>query len=231
MQFLEAAKTFVSVPSQFSPKDAGSDQVRKAQQGDPDALAALREQCHSNLVNILLARGASRNETDDILADIWFDCVPKGADKPSLLAKFGGKFSLLSWLARVACNRWIDLKRRGAKQADMAEADIDALPGCPTQLEEDVLLRMLRESVRAAFARCPAEALIMLRLVYVHGLTQREVGKLFGWGESKTSRALSQAMEQIKTRTLIDLKRRDPRLDLSWEDFLGLCAAEGDDFL
>jgi RNA polymerase sigma factor (sigma-70 family) len=219
------------VSFQNSPVDAGYDQIRKAQQGDSEALAALWEQCHPSLLNILLARGASRIETEDILADIWSDCVAGAGDKSSLLTKFGGNFSLLSWLARVACNRWIDLKRRGVKQTAMEEADIDAMPGCQTVLEDDRLLELLRESLRSAFARCPDEPLIMLRLVYVHGLTQREVGRMFGWGESKMSRALSEAMEQIKTRTLEDLRRRDQRLELAWEDFLGLCAGEGADFL
>jgi len=219
------------VPFQDLPSDAEYERVRRAQQGDPEALAALREICHPHLVNILLARGANQTETEDILADIWSDCVPGAGDRPSLLAKFGGKFSLLSWLARVACNRWIDLKRRGAKQADSEDADMDALQGCPTVLEDDQLLEMLRESLRAAFARCSVEALIMLRLVYLHGLTQREVGSLFGWHESKTSRVLSQAMEQIKMSTLQNLKRRDPRLELAWEDFLGLCAEEDMEYL
>jgi RNA polymerase sigma factor (sigma-70 family) len=216
---------------QNSPIDVSYDEVRKAQRGDPEALAVLREQCNPNLVNILLARGASRIETEDILADIWSDCVPGASNKPSLLTKFGGRFSLLSWLAKVACNRWIDLKRRGANQADREGADLDAIPSCHAMLQDDNLLEMLRESLRAAFARCSGEALIMLRLVYVHDLTQREVGKLFDWGESKTSRTLSEAMEQIKMRTLSELKRRDPRFELAWEDFLGLCAADETDFL
>ena len=98
-------------------------------------------------------------------------------------------------------------------------------------LEDDTLMELLRESLRAAFAGCAAGDLIRLRLVYLHGLTQREVGNLFGQSESKTSRALSLAMERIKIRTLQELKRRDSRLELAWEDFLGLCAADTPDFL
>ena len=205
--------------------------VRQAQQGDAAALAALREHCQLPLENILLARGANRGEVQDILADLWSDCVPGHLGKPTLLAKYGGKFSLLSWLARVAGNRWIDAKRRGARFADATATDFDDLPGCPTTLAEDGLLQLLRDSLRAAFNRCPSEALVLLRLVYVHGLTQREVGRLVGWSEAKTSRTLAQAMEHIKQQTLAELKRQDARLELSWADFVGLCASMESDFL
>src|SRR5215471_15252044 len=51
-------------------------QVRKCQDGEPMALAELRARCHQPLLNILLARGASRTEAEDLLADLWADCVP-----------------------------------------------------------------------------------------------------------------------------------------------------------
>lgn len=207
------------------------EQVRKAQHGDLDALTALRHQHNPALVNILLARGASHIEAEDIVADLWHDCVPGVSDKPPLLTKFGGKFSLLSWLARVAGNRWIDLKRRGAKHASAEEPDFDDMPGRPVVLEDDLLAGLLRESLKAAFARCSGSGIIMLRLVYLHGLTQREVGNMVGWSQTKTSRVLSDAMDQIKINTLKEIKRRDVRLELAWEDFLGLCGGEGADFL
>src|SRR5438067_835704 len=87
-------------------------QVEKCQRGDPEALAALRQRCHSHLAKILLARGASQTETDDLLADLWTDCVPGDSERPSLLEKFSGKCTLQGWLATVATNRLIDLKRK-----------------------------------------------------------------------------------------------------------------------
>src|ERR1051326_1034946 len=44
-------------------------QVQKCQQGDPNALAWLREKCHSTLTHILLSRGANPTEAEDTLAD------------------------------------------------------------------------------------------------------------------------------------------------------------------
>jgi DNA-directed RNA polymerase specialized sigma subunit len=63
----------------------------------------------------------------------------------------------------------------------------------------------------------------MLRLVFVHGLSQREVMRMWGWSESKVSRKLSSAMAHIEEQTLEKLKQMDPWLDLTWQDFVDLC--------
>lgn len=199
------------------------------QHGDNGALAELRARCHQPVLNILLARGASRTEAEDLLADVWADCVPGPGERPSLLEKFSGKCSLQGWLATVATNRWVDLKRKQARRAEFAnhdESDGDAIaemPALPNPLKEAALVALLRDSLRGAFAACPADALVCLRLVYMYGLTQRELMRLLGWSESKVSRFLSQAMQEIEKLTLAEVKKRDPWLDLSWQDFVDLC--------
>jgi hypothetical protein len=73
--------------------------------------------------------------------------------------------------------------------------------------------------------------MLMLRLVYLNTLTQREVGRMWGWHESKVSRCLTQAMTDIQATTLSEIKRRDPWLDLAWEDFVELCESHQIGFL
>ena len=63
--------------------------------------------------------------------------------------------------------------------------------------------------------------MVLLRLVYLHDLTQREIVRMLGWSESKVSRFLARAMKEIETHTLKELKKRDPWLELSWQDFVG----------
>ena len=205
--------------------------MRNAQHGDGEALADLRDHFQSPLFSILLSRGASPTEAEEILADLWSDCVPGAAARQPVLAKFAGNSSPLGWLARVAVNRWIDAKRRRARFDCETPIDFDDLPGCPTVLEDNQLHVLLRESLKAAFASCPGEAVLMLRLVYLHGLTQREVGRMAGWTESKTSRTLSQTMKQIEQLTLKYLKEKSPLLELTWEDLVALCASPEVDFL
>lgn len=211
--------------------------VRMCQHGEAGALTELRARCHQPVLNILLARGASRTEAEDLLADLWADCVPGPGERPSFLEKFSGKCSLQGWLATVATNRWLDLKRKQARRAELESHDgsggdaIAEMPGLPNPLKEASLVALLRDSLQVAFAGCPADAIVCLRLVYMHGLTQRELMRLLGWSESKVSRFLSQAMEQIEKLTLAEVKKRDPWLDLSWQDFVDLCETHEIGFL
>ena len=204
--------------------------VQQAQQGDAEALAELRGQCQAPLLSILRSRGAGETEAEEILADLWSDCVP-GAGKACLLAKFNGQAAPLGWLARVAINRWIDARRRRAKFDSQAEVDLDELPAGPAAMEDHSLQAALRESLQAAFAGCSPAALLTLRLVYLHGITQREIGRMLGWTESKTSRTVSQALAQIEQQTLKQLEIRHPHLELAWDDLVALCASREIDFL
>src|SRR3954470_9156844 len=216
--------------SQTSQADGESLRVSKCRRGDVQALAPMRDQCHGSLLGILLARGANRTEAEDLLADLWADCVPGDDDRPSILEKFSGKCTLLGWLATVATNRWIDRKRKDARHVanrngtEAPEQDLLAhLEAAPAYASDDTLVNLLRDCLKAAFARCGPEARVLLRLVYLHELSQREIVQMLAWSESRVSRYLSQAMKEIEKHTLAEIKKRDPWLELTWRDFVDLC--------
>jgi RNA polymerase sigma factor (sigma-70 family) len=219
--------------------DGDHHRVHRCLQGDPAALAELREAHHPSLLNILRARGASWDETEELLADLWGDCVPANGERASLLDKFSGKCPVQGWLATVATRRWIDLKRKQSRRDGTAQpADpedrtdpIQRLPAASLPERDDVLVDLLRDSLQAAFAACPPADLLMLRLVYLHGLSQREVLRMWNWSESRVSRKLSQAMQRIGQDTLRNLKQKDPWLDLTWQDFVDLCETHRIGFL
>src|SRR5215472_5589587 len=210
--------------SQTSQLDGENLHVAKCRQGDATALTDLRDKCHNSLLAILLARGVDRAEADDLLADLWADCVPGNNDRPSLLEKFSGKCTLQGWLATVATNRWIDRKRKQARHTPIEQngsEDRDNEPPAAFETSrwhapEQTLVTLLRDSLKAAFARCGAEARVLLRLVYLHELSQREIVRMLGWSESKVSRYLSSAMEDIEKHTLAEVKKYDPWLELTW---------------
>lgn len=219
-------------------EDSDSLQVRRCQDGDTEALAELRQRLQGTLTAILLSRGASRTETEDLLEDLWSDCVPGDEERPGLLGKFSGRCSVQGWLATVATNRLIDLKRKQQRR----EATIPSTEEEGTNFFEKVaeptaarteseLVELLRGALEKAFAACGAEGLLMLRLVYLHGLSQREVARLWNCHESKISRHLNQALEEIAKETLKTLKARDPWLKLDWQDFVDLCQTQEIGFL
>ena len=225
--------------SQTSQLDNESLHVAKCRQGDSEALTELREKLHKSLLAILLARGANRTEAEDLLADLWSDCVPGNDDRPSLLEKFKGNCSLQGWLATVATNRWIDRKRREARHtafehngSDGPEQDLRRSSDTSRWYAPDqTLVNLLRSSLRAAFGRCGPEARVLLRLVYLHELSQRELVRMLGWSESKVSRYLSNAMEEIEKHTLAEIRKRDPWLELTWRDFVDLCEVHNIGFM
>ena len=208
-------------------------------QDDPEWLARLQQEHHTFLRTVLIARGASQDEAEDLLEDLWGDCVGQDQDRPSLLEKYSRKCPIRSWLKTVAINRLLDLKRRQKHRGELPRVDSDdtdsnpfeRLPAAASAESEGALVNLLKDTLQAAFAQCPADAMLMLRLVYLNGLSQREVCRMWGWSEFKVCRYMSKAMEEIETATLGELKKRDPWLELSWEDFVELCESHQIGFL
>jgi RNA polymerase sigma factor (sigma-70 family) len=196
----------------------------------PD-LGAVRTEHQAYLVSVLIKRGATPAEAEEILADLWGDCVGQAKDGQPLLEKYSGKCPIRNWLITVATRRLIDLKRRQQFRGELPQYEADEaginpferLPAAASAQSEGALVTLLKDSLQAAFGKCPQSAMLMLRLVYLNGLSQREVGRMWGWHEAKVSRYLSGAMEEIATHTLGALKQRDPWLELSWQDFVELC--------
>ena len=77
--------------------------------------------------------------------------------------------------------------------------------------------------MRRALTACDVEELILLQLVHIHGVTQREVASLWKWHESRVSRHIKRTEEKIAKLTLQEVKETDPYLELRWNDFIELC--------
>src|SRR5205823_12425788 len=120
----------------------------------------------------------------------------------------------------VAAHRLIDLKRHQAFRSELAPREsttaptdsFDLMPGTPRRYVEAPLLDLLRDAIAKAFSSCDKEGLLMLRLVHIYRVTQREIGRMWGWHESKVSRALHCAREKIRRNILSEIKLTDPWL-------------------
>ena len=215
--------------------------VQQFLSGDSQILDGWMTQFGRRLRLQLIHRGATPAETEELIANLWSDCVASGAEHPSLLEKYKGRVSLRSWLLTVATRRLIDVKRRqrltAAAPDDLGLEEegayclMERAPAEPEIGREDSLLDLLHRSLRGALDHCDPEDLLMLRLVHLHGITQREVGRMWAWQESKVSRRLSQTMRFIERETLRQVRRSDPWLQLTWQDFLDLCETRQDGFL
>jgi len=194
------------------------------------AAGVLRERFNSALAAILISRGANPTEAEDVVADLWSDCFGARNGAEPLLRKYHGRSSLKSWLTTVATNRFIDLKRRGRfvseppiHEGDDEESAIEQMPSSGSQPSEKNLLEMARTAISEGFSVGGPEEMAMLKLVYMHELTQREIAQMWGCHESKVSRMLTNAMCAIQEAALSALKRMDPWLELQWNDLLEIC--------
>ena len=198
------------------------------------AAEELRRRYHNRIVSLLCARGATATEAEDLTADLWSDCFQARPDRPALLTKYQGRCALESWLLTVATNRLVDLKRRQGFRVDVSTPDrsssdfFDQQPQPESTATEESLLKLLRIAIKHAFGKEDSESVLMLKLIHLHQLTQREVSRMWGWHESKVSRTLEVARQHIARDILAELKRHDPWLELRWADFLELCSGSVD---
>jgi len=210
--------------------------VQQVLSGDDRAAAELRSRYHGKLVGVLRSRGANQTESEDLVADLWTDCFAAPANRQTLLTKYQGRCALESWLLTVGTNRLIDLKRRQNFRVEVASSEqstedfFDRTPQVEKPSSEKQLVQLLRVAIQRAFASQDPETVLMLKLVHLHQLTQREIARMWGWHESKVSRALELTRQTVGRLILAELKKIDPWLELRWEDFVELCAGSSDVF-
>ena len=132
----------------------------------------------------------------------------------------------------VATNRLLDLRRRQTFRVEVPASEhsdfFDRRPQPERIASEPSLLKLLRAAIQHALSKRDPDAVLMLKLVHLHQLSQREIARMWCWHESKVSRTLEQTREGIGRDILFELKKTDPWLELRWEDFLELCAGSMD---
>lgn len=199
--------------------------------GDSKAFQRLKEY-DSFLVGILRNRGATEIEAKDIIQNLWGDCVPReNSEKPCLMARYSGVSALSTWLATVATNRLIDSKRR--KRIETVDESVEEekfgkyVSTTDTDLENDPtgsVKELLHECVQEAINTLDIEHRLMLRLVFIENIQQREIALMWDTSNTTVTRIFQNAMSQVKRKTMNALKQREPWLELQWEDFLQIAA-------
>ncbi len=185
-----------------------------------------------------MSRGVERVQAQDLVADIIAECFgagKKGQTRP-LLEKFEGRSSLSTWMIRITWNRWLDLKRRDKFRGDLPTYDdeedrggdrFDRVEGddpANDLLDEDLSV-LMGNAIRKAFESLDPDVLLMLKLSYLHGISQSLIARMWQCDQTRVSRALTTARQQIATVTMEAIREADSSLELEWDDFHKLCAA------
>lgn len=214
------------------------DLVDRAIAGEAHAVREFQDTYRPMLERVLMSRGVDRVQAEDLVADIIaesFGAGKNGTTRP-LLEKFEGRSSLSTWMIRTTWNRWLDLKRRDKFRGELPSYDddddrsgdqFDRVAGA--DLEENILDNDLAElmgrAIREAFDSLGPEVLLMLKLSYIHGISQSVIARMWQCDQTRVSRTLTAARQQVATETMKRIREADDRLQLEWEDFQKLCAA------
>lgn len=212
--------------------------VDRAIAGEAAAVQEFEANYRPLLERLLMSRGVDRLQAEDLVADIIAECFGAGKNGRTrpLLEKFEGRSSLSTWMIRTTWNRWLDLKRRDKFRGELPSFDdeddrsgdqFDRVAGDdPGEgiLDSD-LSELMGRAIREAFDSLGPDTLLMLKLSYLHGVSQTTIARMWQCDQTRVSRALTAARQQVASVTMRRIKEADSSLNLEWEDFQKLCAA------
>jgi len=212
--------------------------VDRACGGDEGAAREFYSTYQPMLERLLMSRGVDRSHAQELVADVMAECFgagKKGETRP-LLKKYEGRSSLSTWLIRITWNRWLDEKRRDKFRGELPafpdeedspgdRFDRVADPNSDDELLDSDLTELMGRAIKAAFDSLEPDELLMLKLSYLHGVSQSAIASMWQCDQTRISRSLSAAREQIAAETMRQLRLADGSIHLEWEDFQRLCAA------
>lgn len=148
--------------------------IQALARGDHAALGALYDRyarpCYAFAIRML----GSESDAEEVLQETFLRAWRSAASYDP------GRASVASWLLAITRNLCIDELRRRRRNLPAAPLD-DAAPVPSGERTEAAAEQAIdADRVRAALASLPGEQRSAIELVYYHGLTSSEVGRLLG---------------------------------------------------
>ena len=123
-------------------------------EGTSEAISELKR-TDAIFKQVLASYGASKDEIDEIVAQLWADCLT--GPRP-LFHVFNGKSALKSWLTAISVNRWISLKRRETQHARAMERlaieTEESQPPSRAAQSDSSIVEILGPALRRALTAC-----------------------------------------------------------------------------
>ncbi len=150
--------------------------IREAAAGDPAALESLYDRYSRVVFSFALRIVADPQIAEEILQEVFFRAWQQGS---SFQASRG---SLVTWLLSITHNLSIDeirKRNRRPQKADSAEPEalLAGMRDESQNVEDEVWLSSLRESIIEAMDQLPKAQREPIELAYFQGLTQREIAE------------------------------------------------------
>jgi RNA polymerase sigma factor (sigma-70 family) len=197
-------------------------------EGKNSSLSHFQEAYRPKLVAFLKKRGASSGEAEDVVENIWSECVAPTKTARPKLERYQGSCALQSWLSTIALNSFLTLKRWQIShpgETQSSESGGNSLQGSTVDEEPEraPLLALMRAAIDTAFQECPPEDFVLLQLAHCDQLKEKELALMFRCDVATICRRLQRAGKGIGRAALRYIKKVDPYLILKWDDFTELC--------
>lgn len=208
---------------------------------DEPSLRSLMRQFREPTVSCLVARGATGSEAEEVVGELWAECIQKENGLPGRLTRYDGTCALQTWLNTVAFNQWFSKKRTQRRDSLIFARERDDAQAADAPAEAEIeegrpgmdlpLITMMHDALEEAFKLCTDEEFVILQLTHCDRLRLHEIAVMFDCHEASVSKWLDRAEEKIATAVLDHIRARDPWVVLQWSDFIDLCRTATPDCL
>ncbi|HEU0114404.1 MAG TPA: sigma-70 family RNA polymerase sigma factor [Thermomicrobiales bacterium] len=192
---MPAGDEFGQMPGFIELSDA--DLIGRAAEGDARALEVLYDRYSSVVFSFALRLVGDRQLAEEVLQEAFFRSWQQGG---AFSAKRG---TFITWLLSITHNLAIDEIRKRRRRPQKAESEEPesvlaavADTGAGADVEDEVWLGALRETIADALDQLPAPQREAIELAYYQGLTQREIAE-----------TLQEPLGTIKTRMRLGLQK------------------------
>jgi len=176
---------------------ADTELIGRAAGGDARALEVLYDRYSGVVFSFALRIVTERQLAEEILQEAFFRAWQQGGSFSS------GRGSFITWLLSITHNLAIDEIRRRRRRPQKAESEepeqiLDSVAdtGAGADVEGEVWLGALRDTIGRALAELPPAQRDALEMAYFRGMTQREIAE-----------ALGEPLGTIKTRMRLGLQK------------------------
>jgi len=176
---------------------ADADLIGRAVGGEARALEVLYDRYSGVVFSFALRIVSERQLAEEILQEAFFRAWQQGGSFSA------GRGSFITWLLSITHNLAIDEIRRRRRRPQKAESEepeqiLDSVAdtGAGADVEGEVWLGALRDTIGHALAELPPAQREALEMAYFRGMTQREIAE-----------ALGEPLGTIKTRMRLGLQK------------------------
>ena len=171
--------------------------IRQISQARPEAVRVLYQR-YGRMVYTLALRAAgdpsaAEEITQDVFLRIWEKASTYRADKAKVV----------TWIARIARNRAIDVYRQRKSRDDRASAGWEELKQAASSIEhhpgERMEIARLQRRVREAVASLPADQQAALALAFFQGQTHQEIAENLGVPLGTIKTRIRAAMQKLRS--------------------------------